>query len=79
MVIMKDLVNKVEVVWKGIGTVRNYEVVGQTLLRTFRHAAAGLNPVQIAAVFAALILVGIVLYRVLAAARRKGETNVSIL
>jgi hypothetical protein len=79
MAIVRELVDKVEVVWKGIGTVRNYEVVGQTVLRASRHAAAGLNSVQTAVAIATLVLVVIVLYRTLGAARNKGETNVSIL
>lgn len=78
-IIVRALIEKMEVIWKGAGAVRNYEIVGQTLLRAFHRYAAGMNAHQIAAAVVSLILVAVVLHRMLGAARRKGETHVGIL
>jgi len=78
-VLVRELLDRMEAIWKSAGAVRNYEIVGQTLLRAFHRYAAGLNTAQIAAAIASLILVAVVLHRMLGAARRKGETNVGIL
>jgi hypothetical protein len=79
MLFARELGGRIEMIWSGMSTVRNYEVVGQTLLRAFHRLASGLNPVQLASAIASLLLVAFVLYRLLGAARRKGETNVCIL
>ena len=79
MIFMRGLGPRIELMWRSIGTVRNYEVALQMLLRAFHRLAAGLNPVEGVLVIASLILVAIVLYRMLGAARRKGETNVCIM
>jgi hypothetical protein len=79
MAVMSGLLDKVGVVWNGMGTARNYEVVGRTLLRTFRRAVPGSSEILIVAVVAALVLIGIIVSRRLIAARNKGETHVSIL
>jgi len=78
-IFVRALLDKMEAIWKGAGAARNYEIVGQTLLRAFHRYAAGMNTAQIAAAIASLILVAVVLHRMLGAARRKGETNVGIL
>jgi len=79
MVFMKVLLGKAEVVWKEVGAVRTYQIVGETLARTLHRVAAGFSPLQIAAAITSLILVAFVLLRTVGAARRKGETNVGIL
>lgn len=79
VLLIRDFFVTVETLWKGLGPVRNYEIVGQTLLRTLRHAAAGFTPAEIAAAVAVLVIVGAVLYRVLGTSPRKGETNVCML
>jgi len=79
MIFMRGLGPRIEVMSRSIGTVRNYEVAGQMLLRAFHRLAAGLNPVEAVLVIASLILVAVVLHRMLGAARRKGETNVCIM
>jgi len=77
--LVRELGGRIALLWRSIGTVRNYEVVGQTLLRAFHHIVSGLNPVQVALAIASLVLVAVVLHRMLGAARRKGETDVCIL
>lgn len=72
------LAEKTVVVWKGAGTLRNYEVVGQTLQRTFLRMLGGMHPHEIALVVVSIALVVVVIYR-MAAARRKGETHVGIV
>jgi anti-sigma factor RsiW len=79
IVIVQELVKKMGFVVRGTGTAQNYEVVGRTLVRAFRHAAAGMNLVQVTLVVTALIFVGIVIFRMVGSARRKGESNGSIL
>ncbi|MFA4948548.1 MAG: zf-HC2 domain-containing protein [Candidatus Krumholzibacteriia bacterium] len=78
-IFVRALLDKMEAIWKGAGAARNYEIVGQTLLRAFHRYATGMNSAQIAAAIFSLILVAVVLHRMLGAARRKGETNVGIL
>lgn len=78
-IFVRALIDKMGSIWKSSGAARNYEIVGQTLLRAFHRYVAGMNTVQIAAAIASMIIVSIVLYRMLGAARRKGETNVGIL
>jgi hypothetical protein len=78
-ILVRELLDKIEAIWKSAGTVRNYEVVGQTLLRAFHRYAAGMNTIQIAAAIVSLLLVAVVLRRMIGAARGKGETNVGIL
>jgi len=79
MIFVRALIGKMEAIWQGAGATRNYEIVGQTLLRAFHRYAAGMNAAQIAAGIVSLILVAVVLHRMLGAARRKGETHVGIL
>jgi anti-sigma factor RsiW len=78
-IFVRALVGKVETIWQGAGAVRNYEIVGQTLLRAFHRYAAGMSAAQIAAAIVSLMLIAVVLHRMLGAARRKGETHVGIL
>jgi len=78
-VFMSALLEKMETIWRSVGAARNYEIVAQTLLRAFQRYVAGMNMVQIAAAVVSLIVVAVVLHRMLGAARRKGETHVSIL
>jgi hypothetical protein len=78
-IFVRALLDKMEAIWKGAGAARNYEIVGQTLLRAVHRYATGMNAAQIAAAIFSLILVAVVLHRMLGAARRKGETNVGIL
>ncbi|MCX5754453.1 MAG: zf-HC2 domain-containing protein [Candidatus Krumholzibacteria bacterium] len=78
-IFVRELIDKMEAIWKGAGAVRNYEIVGQTLIRAFHRYVTGMNTVQIAAAIVSLILVAVVLHRMLGAARRKGETHVGIL
>jgi anti-sigma factor RsiW len=75
----RALLGKIEAIWHGAGAARNYEIVGQTLLRAFHRYATGMNAAQVAAAIVSLILVAVVLHRTLGAARRKGETHVGIL
>jgi hypothetical protein len=79
MLFSRELAERVIMIWKGAGAVRNYEIVGQTLLRALHRFASGLNPVQGGLAIASVLLAAVVLYRLLGAARRKGETNVGIL
>jgi hypothetical protein len=79
MLFARELAERVIMIWNGAGAVRNYEIVGQTLLRALHRFASGLNPVQGTLAIVSLLLAVVVLYRLLGAARRKGETNVSIL
>jgi hypothetical protein len=78
-VFVGELIDRVGSIWKGSGATRNYEIVGQTLLRAFHRYVTGASAAQIAAAIVSLILVAVVLHRMLGAARRKGETHVGIL
>jgi hypothetical protein len=75
----KALFERIETIWRSAGAVRNYEIVGQTLLRALHRYAAGMNAAQIAAAIVSLVVIAVVLHRMLGAARRKGETHVGIL
>ena len=79
MIFMRGLGPRIEVMWRSMGALRNYEVAGQMLLRAFHRLAGGANPVEAVVVIASLALVAVVLHRMLGAARRKGETNVCIM
>ncbi len=74
-----ELLDKAVGVWKASGTVRNYEVVGQTLLRALQRPGAGLHPAQTIALVAIAAAAAVVLIRMLGSARRKGENNVCLL
>ncbi len=78
VLVLRALVEKMVIVWKGAGTMRNYEVVGQTLQRTFLRMLGGMHPHEIALIIVSLAVVVAVIYR-MAAARRKGETHVGIV
>jgi anti-sigma factor RsiW len=78
-IFVSALLGKMEAIWRGAGAARNYEIVGQTLLRAFRRYATGMSAAQIAVAIISLILVAVVLHRMLGTARRKGETHVGIL
>jgi anti-sigma factor RsiW len=75
---MRALAEKMIVVTKGSGTLRNYEVVGQTLQRTFLRMLGGMHPHEMALVIVSIAVVVAVIYR-MASARRKGETHVGIV
>jgi anti-sigma factor RsiW len=79
IVIFQQIGHRVETIWRSAGTVRNYEIVGQMLLRAFRRFGAGAGATEIALAIASLVVVALVLYLMRAAARRKGETHVCIL
>ncbi|MGD1048718.1 MAG: zf-HC2 domain-containing protein [Candidatus Krumholzibacteriaceae bacterium] len=79
MIFVRELGPRIEMIWRSIGMLRNYEVALQMLHRTFPRLAAGLNPVEAVLVIASLTLVAVVLHRLLGAARRKGETHVCIM
>jgi len=76
--LVRELGDKIALIWRSIGTVQNYEIVGQTLLRAFHHIVSGLNPVQVAVAIAAVVFVAVALHRVFGAAQRKGESDVCI-
>ena len=76
---MHELLGKAVSVWRASGAIRDYEVVGQTLLRAIPKPAEGINPVQAIALAAVLIAAAFVLIRVVGSARRKGESNVCLL
>jgi hypothetical protein len=78
-IFLRELIDRMGSIWKGAGAMRNYEIVGQTLLRAFHRYVTGANAAQIAAAIVSLILVAVVLHRMIGAARRKGETHVGIL
>jgi len=75
----RELGGKIEMIWNGISTVRNYEIVGATLLRTIHRFVSGLNPFELALGAASVLVVAIALRRLLGVAQRKGESNVCIL
>jgi hypothetical protein len=75
----RALFERIETIWKSAGAVRNYEIVGQTLLRALHRYAAGMNAAQVAAAIVSVVVIAVVLHRMLGAARRKGETHVGIL
>jgi hypothetical protein len=79
MLFVRDLLGKAAGVWKASDAVRNYEVVGETLMRTLHRSAAGLHPIQTVAIAALVIVAAVALIRMLGAVRRKGETNVCLL
>ena len=76
---MHQLLGKAAGVMKASGAVRDYEVVGQTLLRALPKPAEGINPVQAIVLAAVLAAAAVVLIRVIGSARRKGESNVCLL
>jgi anti-sigma factor RsiW len=75
----RALLERIETIWKSSGAVRNYEIVGQTLLRALHRYFAGMNAAQVAAAIVSLVVIAVVLRRTVGAARRKGETHVGIL
>ncbi len=79
IVVFQQLGHRIELLWRSAGTVRNYEIVGQTLLRTLRHSVSGTNAPEIALAMTTLAVAALVVYLVRAAARRKGETHVCML
>ncbi len=74
----RALLERIETIWKSSGAVRNYEIVGQTLLRALQRYYAGMNAAQIAAAIVSLVVIAVVLHRMVGAARRNGETHVGI-
>jgi len=76
--LVQELGDKIALIWRSIGTVQSYEIVGQTLLRAFHHIVSGLNPVQVAVAIAAVVFVAVALHRVFGVAQRKGESDVCI-
>lgn len=76
---MHGLIGAAAGVWKASGAARNYEVVGETLLRALGRPAAGFHPVQLIALAALAAAAAVVLLRSHGSARRKGETNVCVL
>ena len=76
---LRALLEKIASVSKGSGTLRQYQVAGETLLRALQKLFGGMHPLEIAVLYVSVILVVVVLYRRVAAARRKGETNVGVV
>lgn len=79
MLLVRDVLARAAGVWKASEAVRNYEVVGQTVLRALHRATAGIGPAEAAAIAAVVVIAAIVLYRSFGPARRKGETHVGIV
>jgi hypothetical protein len=75
----RALLERIETIWKSVGAVRNYEIVGQTLLRALHRYSAGMDAAHAAAAIVSVVVIAVVLRRMLGAARRKGETHVGIL
>jgi len=79
LLVLRALVEKIAIVWKGSDALRQYEIAGQTLLRSLQKLFGGMHPFEIALLLVSVVLVVLVLYRTVAAARRKGETHVGIM
>ena len=75
----QELLERAVGVWKASGAVRNYEVVGEMLLRALDRPAAGLHPAGAIAIAAIVVAAAIAAVRMLGSARRKGESNVCLL
>jgi len=75
---LRAFAEKMIVAWKDTGTLRNYEVVGQTLHRTFLRMLGGMHPHEAALIVVSIAVAVVVIYR-MAAARRKGETHVGLV
>lgn len=79
MLMARDVLARAAGVWKASEAVRNYEVVGQMILRTLHRATVGVGPAEATAIAALIALVAILLYRTFGSTRSKGETHVGIV